>query len=63
MREIVTVKEAAARLGVAKSTVENWIARGKLVGLVHHPAKPAKQAKRFVYRDEVDALLMPNRQP
>jgi excisionase family DNA binding protein len=54
MPKVITVAEAAERLGVHDRTIRRWIREGKL-----KPYKLAGDTRRFVSVDEVEALREP----
>lgn len=57
--QLLTVPEAAARLGYSRRSVENWIAAGRLravrIGPGHHWRVPASAIERFVAGMETNA--------
>jgi excisionase family DNA binding protein len=53
--EVVSVKEAAAQLGVTPKTAWEWIKKGRLKGYKLDPRSP--RGRYRVYRDSVEALL------
>ena len=54
MRDLLTVSEAAARVGVHRSTVDRWITEGFLPVVRPYPG-----ARRFVRPADIDAMFEP----
>ncbi len=54
--KVISVKEAAERLGVHERTIRRWIKEGRL-----EPYRVMGDVRRFVAVDEVEALREPLR--
>jgi len=58
MPKVISVAEAAERLGVSDRTIRRWIREGRL-----KPYRVMGDARRFVAADEVEALREPQELP